>query len=424
MQSMAPGMHYQSTNLCKHCANYHSNSKQQQQFEQSEPPLQECVTNGDSITLSIKSTFVPFTTARKKHLKFIESSQNIGNIDRIQSDEHNEHNNNAPMTSIVDVRRLHCINSNSNNIALTSSAATTPINSNSVQKTMCKQRNHFINNTDSNQIGIDGTTTIITGDNIPTTESIILRSIDMSASTETATATTTTIQRFSSLSPNPLQRNSKYNNNNNNNDRLSTSTSTTTTSSNNNSGITFNINMTSTVAQSNNNTTSSNLNQSKFNSNCNSMNNNQQQQRDHLATECNSDSHRSIQHVNNNIHRHHPHQHQHHLRRCRCNSCISVDNINNDFNKIISGNVKQQTNVNSDSNKAKNKQKTKSNENRWPYAISSSTMKYSNVLLICIAFIVFGVRNAVVMADESPATTNHTNITGSGSKLQIFFFFD
>lgn len=52
---------------------------------------------------------------------------------------------------------------------------------------------------------------------------------------------------------------------------------------------------------------------------------------------------------------------------------------------------------------------------RWPYAISS-TVNLSHVLLICIAFVVFGVRNAVVMADDTPANASQLNLTENGSK--------
>lgn len=53
---------------------------------------------------------------------------------------------------------------------------------------------------------------------------------------------------------------------------------------------------------------------------------------------------------------------------------------------------------------------------RWPYAISS-TMNYSHVLLICIAFIAFGLRSALVLAaDDTPANATQLNTTESGSK--------
>lgn len=59
---------------------------------------------------------------------------------------------------------------------------------------------------------------------------------------------------------------------------------------------------------------------------------------------------------------------------------------------------------------------------RWPYAISS-TMNFSHVLLICIAFMVFGIRNAMVMADDTPANASQLNLTENGSKytnIQIY----
>lgn len=55
---------------------------------------------------------------------------------------------------------------------------------------------------------------------------------------------------------------------------------------------------------------------------------------------------------------------------------------------------------------------------RWPYAISS-TMNYSHVLLICIAFIVFGLRSALVLADNTPANATQQNTTENGSKYYL-----
>lgn len=52
---------------------------------------------------------------------------------------------------------------------------------------------------------------------------------------------------------------------------------------------------------------------------------------------------------------------------------------------------------------------------RWPYAISS-TMNFSHVLLLCIAFMAFSIRSAVVLADETPANSNQLNLTENGSK--------
>lgn len=54
---------------------------------------------------------------------------------------------------------------------------------------------------------------------------------------------------------------------------------------------------------------------------------------------------------------------------------------------------------------------------RWPYAISSAMNIYSHVLLICVAIIVFGIRNALVLADDTPANAKDLALAeNSGSK--------
>lgn len=57
----------------------------------------------------------------------------------------------------------------------------------------------------------------------------------------------------------------------------------------------------------------------------------------------------------------------------------------------------------------KNRRKNAYVNQRWPYAISS-TMNFSHVLLICIAFMVFSIRSALVLADETPANASQVNL--------------
>lgn len=59
-------------------------------------------------------------------------------------------------------------------------------------------------------------------------------------------------------------------------------------------------------------------------------------------------------------------------------------------------------------------------KNRCSPTIPSPTMKYSHVLLLCLSFIVFGIRNTLVLADITPANAASTNATETGSECYIF----
>lgn len=55
---------------------------------------------------------------------------------------------------------------------------------------------------------------------------------------------------------------------------------------------------------------------------------------------------------------------------------------------------------------------------------SSTTMKYSHVLLLCLSFFAIGMRSALVLADETPANSKNALITSTetGSKYRIIFY--
>lgn len=394
MQATAPGMHHQPPppSPCKHCAKLHP-IKQQLEAEPSStlllpstPPLspKECggtLDPSSTFTLlsAFKSTFVPFGTARKKLAKSTESSVVVNSRNHIDVMAMNNYGN-------LPSPRLK---------AATTTTKTT---------TVCNER--LINHSDSincqkpttnchnlpqfprmNSFGIDGAT--VAEHNVSAAESLILRSSDEAYSlishtyshrtghnTESIDSDGTTpaiVQRFAqsiddNVSPPLPQSNSKM------------------ADSSNSSNCSFSeIKMTSTIAaaQSNRKSSGSLKQSTKFNATFESSSN----------SPC----------ENHQID--HPHLcHRNRPRRSRCkNSCICCDEF------VISGNSKQTT-----PNGFIDKQRAATAANRWPYAITS-TIKYSNVLLICIAFIVFGVRSALVLADDSPANSQ-LNVTENGSK--------
>lgn len=57
--------------------------------------------------------------------------------------------------------------------------------------------------------------------------------------------------------------------------------------------------------------------------------------------------------------------------------------------------------------------------------LSLTTMKYSHVLLLCLSFFAFGMRNALVLADETPANSENAlnTSTATGSKYPIIFIY-
>lgn len=93
------------------------------------------------------------------------------------------------------------------------------------------------------------------------------------------------------------------------------------------------------------------------------------------------------------------------------NDCVA--NADSDFKRCINKKIGIDSNGSSRSvrtvsaNYSNNHPRKRAYVNhRWPYAISS-TMNYSHVLLICIAFLVFSIRNTLVMADDTPSTSNN-----------------
>lgn len=88
---------------------------------------------------------------------------------------------------------------------------------------------------------------------------------------------------------------------------------------------------------------------------------------------------------------------------------------NNDNNNNCCANKHKQNNSNSNNNNNQRQRRKHAYANqRWPYAISSTMNIYSHVLLICVAFIVFGIRNALVLADDTPANTKELAIAENG----------
>lgn len=109
---------------------------------------------------------------------------------------------------------------------------------------------------------------------------------------------------------------------------------------------------------------------------------------------------------------------------------VRTDSANNIANNNSSANERKQNNNHhhhhNDHNNPRQRRKHASANQRWPYAISSTMNIYSHVLLICVAFVAFGVRNALVLADNSPATTKELGLVDNmGSKytleFQLFF---
>lgn len=85
------------------------------------------------------------------------------------------------------------------------------------------------------------------------------------------------------------------------------------------------------------------------------------------------------------------------------NQCINKNGIVPNGSSSRSVRTDSANNNENTNNYCANKRRKHAYANqRWPFAISSKMNIYSHVLLICVAFVVFGIRNAMVLAEDTP----------------------
>lgn len=354
--------------LCRHCAKYHLNRQQQQQQlqlqqQQSENP-KECL---DSIH-SERFPWLPLATARKKLGKFRESGRNQVKCDEptieqsmnlqndLDTDLHLQHNNNI---SIMNSQSTLCSESNRNGI------------SNALQLAESSKMNGLENVNDKTLTSslngaLDGHLPSMRNVNIPMMPSL----------------TMDTLQRSSLSLSSP-----------------SSSLSSSTSSSSSRSSTLSSFAMPPTELQSNH---------------CHCLCGKQH-------STLTSTPHQASGQLCSKFS---AHTEKHPTSFSVRNDCVANEEVKEDSELKRRINKKNGIDSNGTSRSVRTVSANYTNNqarkhayvnHRWPHAIPS-TWNYSHVLLICIAFIVLGIRNTLVLADDTPANTKELGLTENGSK--------